>query len=123
MSKITVITCEPPYGRQRFYSALRFALAALFEGHEIRLFLLEDAVMGAKTGQNPQELPAGKDFRMPNCEIMLREALKNGAKVMACGACAMERGIKQDEVIEGIPLATILDLVEWVDDADKVVTF
>lgn len=123
MSKMTIITCEPPYGKERMYSALRFVLAALFEGHEINIFLLEDSVFAAKKGQEPQELPAGKDFRMPNCEVMLREAMKNGAKVMACGACAMERGIKKEEVIEGITLATILDLVEWVDGADKVVTF
>jgi len=123
MSKITVITFDPPYGKQRMYNALRFVLAALFEGHSVNLFLMEDSILAAKTGQNPQELPAGKDFRMPNCEAMLREAIKNGATVMACGACAMERGIRKEEVIEGVTLATILDLVEWVDGADKVITF
>ena len=123
MAKITVITFDPPYGRQRLYSALRFVLAALAEGHAVNLFLMEDAVMVTKKGQNPQELPVEKDSHMPNCEILLREAIKNGAKVMACGACAMERGLKKDETIDGIILATILDLVEWIEGADKVVTF
>lgn len=123
MSKFTAILYDGPYRTQRAYSALRFVLASRFEEHEVRLFLMEDAVMVAKDGQDPQELPAEKDARLPNAQIMLKEALKNGATVMACGACCQERGIKKSEIIEGVTLATILDFVEWVDWADKVVTF
>ncbi|MBU1023074.1 DsrE family protein [bacterium] len=123
MSKFTVVVCDGPYGKQRIYSALRFVLGALFDDHEVNLFLFEDAVITAKAGQDPQEYPAEKDARLPNAEIMLREAMKNGAKVIACGACCQERGISPDEIIEDITLGTILDLVEWVDEADKVVNF
>ena len=123
MSKFTVVVCDSPYGNQRIYNALRFVLASLFEEHEVNLFLYEDGTFAVKKGQDPQELPADKDARMPNVEVMIREAIKSGANVMACGACCMERGIKNDEVIEGITLATILDLVEWCDEADKVINF
>ena len=123
MSKFTVIVTDSPYGHQRIYNAMRFVLASRFEEHEVNLFLYEDAVAASKKGQDPQELPAGKDARMPNVETMIREAIKNGVTVMACGACCKERGIKNDEVIEGITLATILDLVEWCDESDKVITF
>jgi tRNA 2-thiouridine synthesizing protein D len=123
MSKFGVVVCEGPYGKQRMYSALRFVLASLMEEHEVKLFLFEDAVMAAKKGQDPQEYPADKDARMPNAGVMLREALKNGCQVFACGACCQERGIKKEETEENVIIGTILDLVEIADWADKVINF
>jgi hypothetical protein len=57
MAKITVVVGEPPYGKERIYSTLRFVLAALHEGHSVNLFLLEDSVFVPKKGQKPAEIP------------------------------------------------------------------
>jgi tRNA 2-thiouridine synthesizing protein D len=54
---------------------------------------------------------------------MLDDLVKGGVEVKACGVCAQARGLAQEELIDGIKLATIHDLVEWTTASDKVITF
>ncbi len=123
MSSITVVVGEPPYGKERVYSTLRFVLAALHEGHSVNIFLFEDAVFVPKKGQKPPEMPAVLDERMPNCEGLIKAAIARGAKVKICGVCASERSLNQSEVLEGAEIASMRDLVQWVLDSDRVVSF
>ena len=124
MASITVIAGDPPYGKERLYTTLRFVLAALAGKHTVNLFILEDAAWVAKRGQKPQELPGllGHDT-MPNCEEMLASAIKLGATVNVCGVCASERGLTQTELIEGANISTMVNLVAWVVNTDKTVFF
>lgn len=121
LATITVVVGEPPYGKERAYTSLRFILTALIEKHIVNLFLLEDGVFLAKKGQRPPEMPTGE--KMPNCEELLKMAIKEGAQVKICGVCATERGLIQSDLIEGAALATMHDLVDWVVKSDKSVFF
>ena len=124
MASITVVVGEPPYGQERLYTTLRFVLAALVANHAVNLFILEDAVFSAKKGQNPLELPSLLEHdAMPNCEELLKASIKQGARVKVCGVCASERGLSQEELVEGAEISTIHDLVDWVVSTDKVVFF
>ncbi|MDO8586872.1 MAG: DsrE family protein [Armatimonadota bacterium] len=123
MASITVLVGEPPYGKERVYSAFRFALAALYEGHDVNLFLLEDAVFAAKKGQNPVEVQGLLDGKMPNCGELLAEAIKQGAVVKCCGVCCSERGLKQEYLLDGVEIGSMRDLVAWVVETDKFVSF
>ena len=124
MASITVVVGEPPYGKERVYSALRFILTALFEGHSVNLFILEDAVFLAKKGQKPAEMPSLLEHdAMPNCEEMLKAAIKQGVAVKVCGVCASERALQQEELIEGCQISSMHDLVRWVVETDRVVFF
>ena len=123
MSSITVVVGEPPYGKERVYSTLRFILAAISEGHLVNLFILEDAVFLAKRGQDPPEFPGLMEEHMPNCEELLKAAIKQGLKVKACGVCSQERALKKDELIDGVEIAGMRDLVKWVVDSDKTLFF
>ncbi len=122
MATITVVVGEPPYGKERVYTTLRFVLAAVHEGHRVNLFLFEDSVFAPKKGQKPPEMPI-MDEKMPNCEELLKSAIKEGVKVKLCSVCASERSITKPELIEGVELGTMKDLVNWVLESDKVVTF
>ena len=122
MATITVAVGDPPYGKQRVYTALRFSLVALHEGHQVNLFLFEDAVFAAKRGQNPPEMPVG-DAGMPNCEQLLAAAMQEGLAVKTCRVCSAERGLRAEEMLEGVESASMLDLVEWVVQSDKTVFF
>ncbi len=122
MVTITVVVGDPPYGRQRVYTALRFLLVALHEGHQANLFLLEDAVFAAKRGQQPMDMPVG-DTSMPNCEEMLQAAIQEGLEVKACAVCTAERGIALAEVTEGVERGSMVDLVNWVVESDRTVFF
>jgi len=119
---ITVAVGDPPYGKERVYTALRFSLVALHGGHQVNLFLFEDAVFAAKRGQKPPEMPVG-DAGMPNCEELLRASIQEGLKVKACRVCTSERGLDQGEVVEHVETGSMADLVEWVVNSDKTVTF
>ncbi len=123
MASMTVILGEAPYGKERAYSTLRFILAALSEEHKVKFFLLEDAVFLAKKGQNPPEFPGLMDAHMPNCEELLKTVIKQGADVKACGVCCKERALKQGELIEGVHISGMRDLITWVMETDKTVSF
>ncbi len=122
MAMITVVVGDAPYGKQRVYTALRFSLVALHEGHQVNLFLFEDAVFAAKKGQQPPEMPVG-DAGMPNCEELLRAAIQEGLTVRACRVCCSERGVRAEEIVEGVELASMADLVNWVVEGDRTVSF
>ena len=122
MATITVAVGDPPYGKQRVYTALRFSLVALHEGHQVNLFLFEDAVLAAKRGQKPPEMPVG-EAGMPNCEQLLAAAMQEGLTVKSCRVCSAERGLRSEEMLAGVESASMLDLVNWVVQSDRTVFF
>ena len=95
MASITVVVGDPPYGKERGYSALRFVLTALVEGHSVNLFIFEDAVFLAKKGQKPPEMPSLLEHEaIPDCEELLKAAIKRSVPVKVCGVCAFERALQ-----------------------------
>lgn len=72
-----LILNDPPYGTERSYNGLRLALAlSRGEADEVRVFLLGDAVLCAKRGQ---QTPQG----FYNLERMLKVACRQGVTVSA----------------------------------------
>jgi tRNA 2-thiouridine synthesizing protein D len=67
-------------------------------------------------------MPVGK-AGMPNCEELLRAAILEGLKVKACRVCCSERGLRPEEVVEGVEIASMLDLLNWVLESEKSVFF
>lgn len=123
MADILVITGEPPYGTQRLYTALRFSLAAISAGHEVKIFLLEDAVWAAKKGQSPAEIQGTLGEKMPDAGGLLERIIRQGGDIRLCGVCCQERGIGEEDLIPGTRKDGMMTLVERVVNADKVVSF
>jgi sulfur relay (sulfurtransferase) complex TusBCD TusD component (DsrE family) len=46
-----------------------------------------------------------------------------GANVKVCGVCARERALSQDDLVEGATIGAMQDLIRWIMEADKVVSF
>ncbi len=116
MSKtVTVILGSGPYTRERPYTALRFALTCAVEGIKVNLFLIEDGIYVAKKGQEPAEYA--------NVYEWLRKAINEGVKVKLCSVCAKARGMKEEEIVDGVEMATMSDLVEWVLESDQTIFF
>ncbi len=116
MTSFTIIIYDAPVAKERALTALRFAWTADLEGNKVRIWLFENGVYLAKKDQNPAQ-------GLTNYGQMLEDLVKGGVEVKACGVCAQARGLLESELIDGVKLATIHDLVEWTANSDKVLSF
>ncbi len=117
MAETTVmIISTPPYGSEQPWNALRLAKALVVTKQTIKLFLLGDGVGMAKKGQAP---PAG----YYNLGQTLTDLLASGVEVRACGTCVASRGLKSEELVDGVIVGKMLDLARWVGEASKVLSF
>jgi uncharacterized protein involved in oxidation of intracellular sulfur len=117
MNEILIILNDPPYGTERSYNGLRMALALAKAEPETRVhvFLMADAVLCGKSGQ---QTPNG----YYNLERMLRGVLRHG-DVLLCGSCMDARGLTDAEVVEGARRSTMDELARRTLDAGKVLVF
>ncbi|HLN45474.1 MAG TPA: DsrE family protein [Candidatus Sulfotelmatobacter sp.] len=115
MVTFTLIINEAPYAKERALSALRFAWTANIEGHKVRIWLFENGVYLAKKGQKPA---SGLINYGQNLEDLIKEV-----EVKACVVCVEARGLTQADLIYGVKIATIHELVEWTINSDKVIVF
>ncbi|HUH36491.1 MAG TPA: DsrE family protein [Spongiibacteraceae bacterium] len=113
--KVLIIINDPPYGTERLYNGLRMAHALIKRDDEVTVFLMADAVLGAKTGQ---KTPDG----YYNAERMVRRVIPRG-RVLLCGTCMDARGIAADEIVDGAERSTMDTLAEATAQADKVLVF
>jgi tRNA 2-thiouridine synthesizing protein D len=116
MVTFTLIIYNAPLTKERALTALRFAWTADLEGYKVQIWLFEDGVYLAKKNQKP---PQG----LINHGQMLEDLIKTGVEVKACVVCAEARGVSPTELIDGVKLATIHELITWTANSDKVLTF
>ena len=116
--KHLLILNDPPYGTERCYNGLRLAHALNKNDDEadITVFLMADAVLCAKAGQNT---PQG----FYNVERMLKRVRAANGKVLICGVCMDARGLTADEMIEGARRSSMDELAANTLAAEKVLVF
>ncbi|MHA1301541.1 MAG: DsrE/DsrF/TusD sulfur relay family protein [Candidatus Helarchaeota archaeon] len=115
MVKLCVMIFEGPYGREKTYTALRFALTALIDGHDVTVVLIQDGVFTGKKEQNPAEYPNHLEY--------LENAIAEGLKVIVCGVCCNSRGIKQEDLADGCKIVGMHEIVEAVASSNNTITF
>jgi len=113
--KILIIINDPPYGTERLYNGLRHALAMIKRNTDVTVFLMADAVSGAKKGQ---KTPDG----YYSLETMIRRVATKG-RVLLCGTCMDARGITETEIVDGTERSTMDALAEATEFADKVLVY
>ena len=114
--KTLFILNDAPYGSERTYNGARLAGALARAGHELRVFLMGDAVSAA---HRQQKVPAG----LYNMEMMLGAVAKHAGVVGVCGSCMDARGVAAEELIEGAHRGSLDELAAWSVWADKVFVF
>tara|TARA_B100001971_G_C17953489_1_gene413758 strand:+ start:47 stop:448 length:402 start_codon:yes stop_codon:yes gene_type:complete len=116
--KTLIILNDSPYGTERFYNGLRLANNLLNSDPdgELTVFLMADAVVGAKKGQRT---PDG----YYNIENMLKRVITGGGEILLCGICEDARGFTDDDVMEGTKRSTMDELTANTLSADKVLVF
>ena len=102
---IVVSTNDP----EEVWNAFRFANVALGKNHTVRVFLVNKGV----------EAEDIKSERFP-VKDQLKQFLDNKGELLACGTCMKNR---QKQESNFCPIATMNDLLEIVEWAEKLVTF
>lgn len=117
--KYLFVLNDPPYGTERSYNGLRLARELLKDqgaGNEVRVFLIGDAAVCAKSGQ---KVPQG----YYHIESFLKSLVRGGGEIGVCGTCLDARGIADGELVEGTRRSTMTELNAWTAWADKVIVF
>ena len=105
--KIGVIIETKEY--EKAWNAFRFAVTAKKQGHEVKVFLIGEAVECE-----------GLTHEKYNVDEQLKAFVFVGGEILACGTCLKSRQLNSTE---SCPLSTMIDCVNLVTWADKTVTF
>lgn len=118
MKKVLILINDAPYGTEKAYNALRLAMQIQkdFEGTDVYVFLMADAVTCALPNQNT---PNG----YYNIERMVKSVMAKNGKVKLCGSCAEARGLKELKLVEGAELSTMKELTQLTMESDKMIVF
>lgn len=105
--KLAVIIETKEY--EKAWNAFRFAVTAKKQGHEIKVFLMGEAVECE-----------GLIHEKFNVDEQLKNFISIGGEILACGTCLKSRNLSGSEAC---PLSTMTDCVNMVVWADKTITF
>ena len=94
---------------EKAWDAFRFAVTAKKQGHEVKVFLMGEAV----------ECKGLKHEKF-NIDEQLKIFISIGGEILACGTCLKSR---QLDSTESCPISAMIDCVDLVIWADKVLTF
>ena len=117
--KILIIFNREPYdGTDVAWNGLRLAENLTEAGHDVRVFLMNDAVDLARDACTR---PDNYDQDLVD---MLKGIIALGATVKVCGTCMARCGIHRNQpYFDGAEKSTMPELAAWVVDSDKVLTF
>jgi len=94
---------------EKAWNAFRFAVTAKKNNHEVKVFLMGEAVECE-----------GLTHEKYNVDEQLKNFIFAGGEIAACGTCLKSR---QKEGTEACPISTMADCLKIVEWADKMVTF
>jgi len=94
---------------EKAWNAFRFAVTAKKLGNEVKVFLMGEAVECE-----------GMTHEKYNVDEQLKLFVSIGGEILACGTCLKSRQLNGSE---NCPVSTMVDCVDMVNWADKVVTF
>ncbi len=102
---IVISTNEP----ECVWNAFRFGVMSLKANHGVKVFLINKGV----------EIEGIKDEKY-NIKEQTDLFIENKGQILACGTCLKSR---QKEGTNVCPISTMKDLLQLVEESDKVLTF
>ncbi|MBU1627002.1 DsrE family protein [bacterium] len=114
--KILLILNRKPYdGTDVIWNALRLVASSLDMGISVNIFSMNESVDLVCSGLEKME--------SYDLQEMLMKSMEKEAIVKVCGTCLKRAGLKEEDVLKGIDIAVMTDLVNWIKESDKVLTF
>lgn len=92
------------------WNTFRLGITALKAGHQVEIFLMNE-------GSELDTIPDTKDF---DISVKGAEFKELKGEIYACGACLKVRGKEKSKIC---PVSTMSDLLEMVEESDKVLVF
>jgi uncharacterized protein involved in oxidation of intracellular sulfur len=116
--KLLIVLNHNPYdGSDVTRNALRLADFTLKAGDSAFIFLMNDAVDLAREGVNP----GGYDTDLGE---MLVKLMAKGVPVKLCGSCLSRCGLNRaSALIKGALESSMPELIAWIKEADRVISF
>jgi predicted peroxiredoxin len=100
--------------------AMTIANAAKSAGNEVAIFLTSDAVYLAKHGYTDLA-PQYRPFK--TLEELTRQFLDAKGVLWACTPCVQHRGLKNEDMLEGVIVTGSGPLVEWLGAGAQTVCY
>ncbi len=94
---------------EKAWNAFRFAVTARKQDHEVKVFLMGEAVECE-----------GLVHDKYNVDEQLKAFLKIGGEILACGTCLKSRQLDETTTC---PISTMVDCLNMVTWAERVLTF
>ena len=117
MNTVIIFNRQPYDGTDVTWNGLRLADTLLGGGMEVRIFLMNDSVDLARDMAKPPD-----DYF--DLGQMLKDLIAKGITVKVCGTCRTRCGIyKNEPYFEGAKEAKMTELSEWIEQADRIITF
>ncbi len=105
-----ILNTSPAQG-DAIFNGLRLAGVLAGRGHEVRLFFMNDAVDALRSS-----------FDLGETRDLIDRCIASGIAAKACTTCVSRCGIGTGDVRPDVSLASMDELAEWIEDADRVLT-
>ncbi len=116
MAKFLVTLSCGPEAPVRAVRAMFLAKIAAGKGHDVTVFLLDDAVYWANLGM-------AENVRIPTGDAMIdqiRELQAKGVRILVCKPCAASRMIGADDLPQGYTISTAADLIDLAAESKVI---
>jgi predicted peroxiredoxin len=113
MSKFLFVLSRGPEDVTRSVRALFLAKIAANKGHQVTVFLLDEAVYWTN-------LSMAEKVRIPTGDAMIdqiKDLLAKDVKILVCKPCAEIRMISEDDLPKGFEMSTAAVLIDLADEA------
>ncbi len=118
MAKIVVIITHGS-NSDKSSVAMTIANASKSAGHEVAVFLSSDGVYLAKHGY--ADSSTYRPFKP--LEELVRSFLDGKGTVWACGPCVTHRGLKNEDMLEGVIVTGAGPLIEWIGAGAQTICY
>jgi uncharacterized protein involved in oxidation of intracellular sulfur len=115
MTFLLILNHKPYDGSDVVWNALRMADSARENGFDVKIFIMNEAVdLARETSVENAEFDLGK---------MLINLQKKGVQIKLCTTCINRCGINRNALLDKTWPASMNDLVSWISESDKIITF
>lgn len=112
--KLGFIVRTGPYTSQDIDTVYELSKAAIDSGHEVEIFLYDDAVNAINRNIKP-----AKDRSIPE---RLSELINLGVQISCAALSAKFRGLRRDSLIENARITGMSGFSKLFDNCDRIVT-